>query len=244
MCEIGIAHPLECLATVLIEILNSCCLACLYTCRLARRCPIALSSRAAGIVVIVNVPKEGKARTVGKTQRKHPANILVVCTVCSLCIGYPTYGILFFEPHIHIQWTFIKLLPGQFLKISLTFIYLYLVYHICRQVVKRYTRVALEEVLSVDKQRGYLLAIIHYNTIILEFNSRQLLYECIEHRAVGHLKGIGVVDYSIATHNHLYLCCLDSNFIKIDGAYLTHICSFTQTEILGLFGNLYFNRVI
>ena len=244
MCEIGIAHPLECLATILVEILNSCCLACLYTCRLARRCPITLSPGTTGIVIIVHVTEKSKARTVGKTQCKHPAQVLVTGTVCSLCISYPTNRILLFEPYIHIQWAFIELLPGELLKIGLALIYLYLVYHICRQVVERHTWVALEKILSVDKQRGYLLAIIHYNTIILEFNSRQLLYECIEHRAVGHLKGIGVVDYSIATHNHLYFRCPDSKFIKIDGAYLTHICRFTQTEMFGRFCNLYFNREI
>ena len=172
MCEIGIAHPLECLATILVEILYSCSLTCLYACWLTRRCPIALSPGTTGIVIIVHVTEKSKARTVGKTQCKHPAKVLVTDTVCSLGISYPANRILLFEPYIHIQWAFIELLPGELLKIGLALIYLYLVYHICRQVVERHTWVALEKILSVDKQRGNLLAVIHYHSIILELNTR------------------------------------------------------------------------
>ena len=83
---------------------------------------------------------------------------------------------------------------------------------------------ALEEVRAVERQVIYLLAVDEYLAIIFQLHARQLLDESVEHRTLGHIECIGIIDQRVAAPHHLYLRGLHHNLVQLSAFEVACSC--------------------
>ena len=93
-------------------------------------------------------------------------------------------------------------------------IHLYLLHRVVWQVLQHQLVLATEEVLAVEQQVFHLSAIDEYLALFRQFRARHLLNQCVEHRAVGHVEGIGIIDKRIATIVHFHFRSCHHHLIK------------------------------
>ncbi len=169
--------------------------------------PATRIARLLRVVHIVEVPEERQTRLVRKTQAEHLAHESVMRPVAALGVGNPSRGILTFQVHVHHQRILALLLrtAPQVSVGGLLLVHLHLVHHIGRQVFERNSRVALEEVLTVDQQVAHEFPVHGDAAAVLYLHARQLFHQSVEHRSFRQLEGIGVVDQRVVLHHHHHL---------------------------------------
>ena len=94
-----------------------------------------------------------------------------------------------------------------------TLIYLYLIYHIGRQVLQGYTRVATEKVLAIHQQAAYE-ASIHHDATTVELHARQLADKSVKHTALSQLELRGVEHQCVLACYHAYLRSLHGDLVE------------------------------
>ena len=100
-----------------------------------------------------------------------------------------------------------------------------------RQIVEHYLVVALEEVLAVEREVVNLFAIHIDVAIALDLGSRQLAHEGIEHRAVGHVEGAGIIHECVATIGELHLGARNHHSIQVHLFIYIAIGEFLQVKV-------------
>ena len=86
--------------------------------------------------------------------------------------------------------------------VFLLLINLQLLHHICRQILQRHLRVAVEEVFSIDVEVLQLLPVVENLPAILDFHAGEHLHELVEHAALRELEIVGIEDDGVALVDH------------------------------------------
>ena len=172
---------------------------------------------------------------------RHSQPITVFGSCANLDISIGTDGILFLQFDIHHVTLVVHVTTSHLCEFALTVEHFDLVHRIGRQVLECRLRIALEEVASINQQVVNLLAVHLDLTVFVQFGSRQLTYQRVEHRTFSQIKGIGIIDDGVATHHHLDFRTRDSNFAKHHRLpfhfYATHI-HIALTLVLHLEGGI------
>ena len=149
------------------------------------------------------------------SQSKQARQIQVIICHTSIHIAQPTNIILFLQVDIHHIFILLNLSFGKLIQVSFLFIYLDGVYRVCRQVLQEYRIVTLEEILAIKQEALHKPTIDINAAIRLQFRTRQLLDECIEHGAFGKLEGISIIHQRITLVIEFHLGGRDCYFIQL-----------------------------
>ena len=100
-----------------------------------------------------------------------------------------------------------------------------------RQIVEHNLVVALEEVLAVEREVVYLLTVDIDVAIALDLGSRQLAHKGVEHRAVGHVEGAGIIHECVATIGELHFGARNHHSIQVHLFIYVAIGEFLQVKV-------------
>ena len=185
------------------------------TLRTVRRTPVAFSSRTTVLVDVIHVAKDRETCVVVVIQSEETSHIAVACTSCRLGIGYVATVVLALQLHVHHVVFLLNLCAYQSTLLGRLVVYLQVLYRVVRQIVEHNLVVALEEVLAVEREVVNLLAIHIDVAIALYLSSRQLAHKGVEHRAVGHVEGAGIIHECVATIGELHLGARHHHSIQV-----------------------------
>ena len=93
-------------------------------------------------------------------------------------------------------------------------IHLNLLHRVVRQVLQHQLVLPPKEVLAVQQQVLHFLAVDENLTLLVQLRAGHLTDERVEHRAVGHVEGIGIIHQRIAAIIHLYLRCRHHHLVE------------------------------
>jgi hypothetical protein len=102
---------------------------------------------------------------------------------------------------------------------------------IVRQIVEHNLVVALEEVFAVECEVVYLFAIHIDVAIALDLGSRQLAHKGVEHRAVGHVEGTGIIHECVATIGELNLGARNHHSVQVHLFIYVALGEFLQVKV-------------
>ena len=141
--------------------------------------------------------------------------IAILSTIAHLGIADISFGVLFFQIHVHhiplVAHVALHDARGDTsLVIDLDF-----AHRVGRQVLQRHLRTAAEEVASVHEQALDFLAVHENLSVLRQLRPRQPAHQRVEHRALGQIEGVGVIDNRVAPHHHLDFRRLHGHFGQV-----------------------------
>ena len=129
--------------------------------------------------------------------------VAVVGACAGLDVAEGADGVLLLQTHVHHVALVVHVALHHLRELAFAVEHLDLVHRVGRQVLERCLGVALEEVAAVDQQVVNLLAVHLDLAVLVQLGAWQLAYQGIEHRPLGQVEGVGIVDDGVATHHHL-----------------------------------------
>ena len=147
-------------------------------------------------------------------------------------------AVLPLQHHVHGVFLLALIVDAEELVLlRLLVIHLYVLHSEVGQVVEHHLVLALEEVGTVQRQVVNLLAVDEDFALVGQFHAWQLTYESVEHRPLGHVEGVGVIDQRVALPHHFYACGLHHHlaqraalmvvgtgrFLQVDGRHVSRL---------------------
>ena len=152
---------------------------------------------------------------VREAQGKESGQPALLRSATCFCVGKCADAVFLLEFHIHhIAVVSSHLLSKKLTLLAPLIIDLDVLHRIGRQVVEHDGVVATEKVLAVEEQRIHILAVVIDASTLFQFDARQLLYQCIEHRALGQFKGIGIKHQRVAFIVELHFGRSDNHLLQ------------------------------
>ena len=191
------------------------------------------------LVDIVCTSEEHRPCMVRVSHTKALKLIAVVCAVACLKVSGAALVILTFQHHVH--GIFLLILIGyakHLVLLRLLVIHLDALHREVRQVLKHYLILSLEEVRTVERQVINLLSVDEYLTILIQFHAGQLLYQSVEHGALGHVEGIGIEHQRVALPHHLHLRGPYHHLVKRTALVVTGVPEFPHIHLRSLYALL------
>ena len=196
--------------------------------------PLALLAWRAVVAQVVDVGEECDARVRGVAHGKGSAEegwgfrrlseVLLTAEAlayAALRIREPRRVVVALQSHVHHHLFLCRLLAnGALHVVGCPFVASDVLHHVGRHVVEEQLAVAVEEVLAVEQQGIHFAAVHGYLSAAMKLHARQLLDECVEHRAFCHREGIRIIDQRVAVHVELQLSGLHHKLVH-DGGGIT-----------------------
>ena len=179
-----------------------------------RGVPLPLVSWRTGFVHVVQFCIQGEASVGGEAQPKQAPLVALLCATSERSVGDVAGRVFALELHVHHKLLLLHIDAQPFALLGRLLIHLHVLYHIVGQVVEHHPVVALEEVLAIECEVINLASVDEYLSVVLQLHAWQLLDECIEHTPLGHIEGIGIECYCVASIYDFHLCSLYHHFIE------------------------------
>ena len=96
-------------------------------------------------------------------------------------------------------------------------------HRVVRQIFQKYLLVAAEERARVQQQFVHLLAVDENLSPVVHRHARHLTDEVVEHRAVWHVKGRGIINQRVAAIEHFYFRGRHHHLIERDVPRPSHL---------------------
>ena len=177
--------------------------------------PTARFARFGVSIQVVGGGIDCQARVVREAQGKESGQPALLRSATYFCVGKCADAVFLLEFHIHhIAVVSSHLLSKKLTLLAPLIIDLDVLHRIGRQVVEHDGVVATEKVLAVEEQRIHILAVVIDASTLFQFDARQLLYQCIEHRALGQFKGIGIKHQRVAFIVELHFGRSDNHLLQ------------------------------
>ena len=183
---------------------------------------------------------------IGEAQGKEAGQIAVVGAAAGLHVGDPPNVVLFLQVHVHDIGLVAQFLVQALAQHARLFIYLHVFHHVGRQVVEHDLAILGKEVLAVEQQALYILAVDIDAAVVLELHTRHLADEAVEHAALRELKGIGIKHQRVALVVELDLGGLHHHIVQLDRLglafqehilYIAHSLAAAAVHLLGRQGD-------
>ena len=198
---------------------------------LSQRRPLALLAWRAVVAQVVDVGEECDARVRGVAHGKGSAKegwgfrrlseVLLTAesfAYAAFRIREPRRVVVALQSHVHHHLFLCRLLAnGALHVVGRPLVASDVLHHVGWHVVEEQLAVAVEEVLAVEQQGIHLSAVHGYLSAAFQLHARQLLDECVEHRAFCHREGIRVIDQRVAVHVEFQLRGLHHKLIHDGG---------------------------
>ena len=131
--------------------------------------------------------------------------VTVVGAIARLQVRRAADAVFPLQDDVHRVFLLVLVVDAEvFVLLRLLLIDLDVLHREVRQVLEHNLVLALEEVGTVERQIVYLLAVDKDLAIVLQFHTGQLFDESVEHRAFGHVEGVGIEYQRIAAPHHFY----------------------------------------
>ena len=190
---------------------------------LTGRTPLVGLSDVAALVDVVGVGEKRKPQLVGEAQQEAAPQPSLVCSSCRFHVADISLIVFIFENHVHDVATGIHVVAKSLAAVGLFLIDLQVPDGVVWQVLKQHFLVAAEEGTGTEEQFIDLAAVDEDLAVGIHGYAWQLADEVVEHGAIGHLEGRGVVDERIAAVVHLDLRGSDGQFAHGLGGTLAHL---------------------
>ena len=175
--------------------------------------PVAVAARPAVLVDVVGVAEERHARVVVVVETEQPGHVAVVGAAARLGVGHVAAVVFALQLHVHHVVLLLHVVTNQLALLGALVEDLQLLHGVVGQVVEHDLILALEEVLAVQRQVVHLLAVDVDVAVFLQFCTRHLTDESVEHRAFGQVEGRGVVDQRVTAIGQLDLRARDDHAV-------------------------------
>ena len=178
------------------------------------RRPFAFAARLAVLVHVVHIAKERHPRVVVVVEREQACHVAFFRAKASLDVGQISAVVFALQADVHHVVFLLHVVAYHLALLGRLVVDLDVLDGEVGQVVEHHLVVALEEVLAVECQVVYLLAVDVDVAVVLEFGSRHLSDESVEHRSFRQVEGRGIVDDGVAAIGYLHLGARDDHLVE------------------------------
>ena len=178
------------------------------------RVPLAVAARPAVLVHVVHVDKRhhiGEIAVPHAERSRHPS---LLRTSSRLRVAEVCPHELTFQRDVHHIFFLFHIAASQTALLCRAVIDFQILHGVVGQVVEHHLVVFLEEILAVQREIVYLLAVYVYVAVICYLSSGQLLHESVEHRAFGQFESSRVIHYRVTTVGYLHPCPSYLNLVE------------------------------
>ena len=166
----------------------------------------ASTTTATSEVAVVHVVRIAHKRVAHVAERFHSRQtdaIAVVRTIAHVGIGLQTTAGTALRHKLQHKVVVAVVDTRHPAQVALLVVGLHLVHHVRRQVLHHRVVIARHKVATVHLETFHVLAVDADLAVVVNLCARQGFHQCLNHRTLGHLVGIGVIHHRVVLDDHL-----------------------------------------